>query len=230
LANGTDRIAFIVGGPSGGGIAQDYFQIRSAYNVATADILKVASTGFVGINTTAPLCRLAIGDGSLTDGNVSCQMNAAAGGEANFGVNKAGAYGFLLGLKNTTAGYPNVGPFGYLRMVTSDPFTIMINNTKISTLWASDTSVALGGTITDKTLYTGGILLVKATGLLGMNQLVPTASFHLGSVVLTSGTGKSLIVDPAAHTNQTASTEINNVAFNAYTRTWATGNITSQRV
>lgn len=68
-----------------------------------------------------------------------------------------------------------------------------------------------------------------ATGELGVGVTSPTAKLHIKQVVATSGTAKSLIVDNFNHTAQTASTEINNVAFNTYTRQWATGALTTQR-
>jgi hypothetical protein len=56
-----------------------------------------------------------------------------------------------------------------------------------------------------------------------------TSGVTMNWAALASGARQSLTVTPGNHTGQTASTEINNIHFATYTRTWATGAITTQR-
>jgi hypothetical protein len=189
--NITTQREFRINGP--------VYTFVGASTIEKAATLSIAGSPFPGANATITQ-RLSFwvesgislfGANSVYDLNLPVQLDAVTGGEANFAVNKNGAYGFLLGFKNTTSGYPNIGPFGYMRMVTSDPFTIMINNTTNSTLWASNTDVAIGGTITDKTLYTGAIMLVKATGLVGINQTAPHSSLQVNGSFATARVTKT---------------------------------------
>ena len=72
-------------------------------------------------------------------------------------------------------------------------------------------------------------LVVNSSGYTGIGKTTPVAFLDVSGYAAASGTVKSISVNPAAHTGQTASTEINNFVYNTYTRTWATGDITSQR-
>lgn len=65
---------------------------------------------------------------------------------------------------------------------------------------------------------------ISATG-----ELTPTGTGTFSTTQSTSGAVGAFIYSPANNTGQTASTEINGCLYNSYTRTWAAGNITTQR-
>lgn len=76
--------------------------IATGTGATPSERLRVTPDGNVGIGTATPLTKLAIGDGSINDGNVPIQMNASASGIAYIGFNNNGAYGLLVGYDNST--------------------------------------------------------------------------------------------------------------------------------
>lgn len=77
----------------------------------------------VGINTTGPNCRLAIGHAGVANANVPVQINAGSTTEMYYAANKGGALGLLWG-------YSNGGGFGTKGVIanfTSDNIGFYIN-------------------------------------------------------------------------------------------------------
>ncbi len=105
---------------------------------------------------------------------------------------------------------------------TNSALTLLGNRT------ASQTSIADVITNTSVTRTAGNIFLVRN------NSSDRMAVGYFGGISLTQVAGstgvlQALAIDNANHTSQTASTEVQNIASDAYTRTWATGAITTQR-
>lgn len=117
-----------------------------------------------------------IGAGTpLADSNLQVQISTAGTGtEANYAINKAGNYCLLYGVKNS-AGLGSLTNWsgGYLRMVTTDPFAIVTNNTSVTGMWLADGSIGLGGNITNSSTLAGANLILSTTGALTLigNQI-----------------------------------------------------------
>ena len=155
-----------------------------------SDTLFVDSvTNRIGIGTTNPLATLSIGSGSLVDANLQVQISTAGSNtEANYSVNKNGQYGFLLGYKNNAViGSIGSQSGGYMRQVTTDPFFIIVDNTRISTAWLSSGAVGFGGNITNATTLAGANMVLTSAGNLGVGTTLPTAKLHVeGSALITN--------------------------------------------
>ena len=101
--------------------------------------------------------------------------------------------------------------------------------------------VVIGSSATIRAIFpaAGGLTLGSVagtgTGAAYMGALTATTGTFSGAVnistsAVSSGVSTGLTVTPGAHTNMTASTEVNQIYGNfANTLTWATGNITLQR-
>jgi len=76
---------------------------------------------------------------------------------------------------------------------------------------------------------TAGTLFVIQNATTGVVAITYYGGFDQASIATGSGTAFAMRFTGANHTSQTASTEINNYSFGAYTRTWAAGAITTQR-
>lgn len=75
-----------------------------------------------------------------------------------------------------------------------------------------------------------GTTTTAATSLIKINQAVDGQGLELHPTAVTSGMPTDLLFVGAAHTGLTASTEVTAINFNLVpTKTWATGNITTQR-
>ena len=128
----------------------------TALNMAgdTSGVLQLATNGSttaitidtsqnVGIGTTSPLCKLAIGAGSLSDVNVPIQINSPSAAATYIGLNKGGAYGGLIG-------YDNASVFGNCltirNVTTTDPIIFVTNNTSERMRIDSAGSVLIGTT------------------------------------------------------------------------------------
>ncbi len=87
----------------------------------------------------------------IADATIPMQLStgAAVTGDTNsayYGVNKNGAYGLFFGYSvATTAVWPTGGLF---RMVTADPFSIVVNNNTLAATFASNGTVAFAGAVT----------------------------------------------------------------------------------
>lgn len=111
--------------------------------VAFAERARITSTGLFGINTTVPLARLSVGAGSLTDANVPIQISSqGVGTESYIGLNKNGAYGLLIGNAESTGGRNG----GVIRQVSTDPLTIITNNTNNTMTFLSSGNVGIATT------------------------------------------------------------------------------------
>jgi hypothetical protein len=169
----------------------------------TTQALTVTSAGNVGIATTSPQAALVIGaqGGSIADGNVPLQLSTGvAGTQSNIGINKNGAYGFLLGYMNNTAlGGIGLWQGSYFRNVTADPFAIVMNSTNVSSLWNSAGDVALGGNVTNSSTFDGAKLVVRATGNIGIGTSTPIAQLSSQTAAgvipfeIASSTGSSIL-------------------------------------
>ncbi|MFA5998244.1 MAG: immunoglobulin-like domain-containing protein [Candidatus Paceibacterota bacterium] len=154
---------------------------------STATNFIVTNGGNVGIGTASPLAQLSVGSGSLADAVVPVQINAASGGQAWYGVNKAGGYGMLTGFYDVASG--NFSRGGVIRMVTSDPLTIAVNNTVSAMTFLSDGNVGIGTTTPGSRLHVyngqgGGSVSVSSYDTLSVennninyiNMISPTAN------------------------------------------------------
>lgn len=118
---------------SGALVASSTLAVTSDLTVDTSTLKVDATNNRVGIGTASPSALLAIGHAGVVDANVPVQMNAAAAGEAYYGVNKAGAAGFLVGFSN--GGAPGTG--AVIRTVANDPLLFYVNNTTRVGEWTS---------------------------------------------------------------------------------------------
>lgn len=182
----------------------------------------------LGIGTNTPLASLSVGGGSLIDATLPIQISTAGTTtEVNLGINKNGAYGFLLGYKNsngTFGAYPNFTG-GYMRQVTTDPFVIAVNNVTISTLWNSSGSVFFGGNISSSA-GAGSFMTVLSTGFVGIGTNNPSAALSIAQIAASSGVPITLSIIPAANTGITLSTNAPQISVATSTQTWATGTVT----
>ena len=74
------------------------FSTTSSGSITSAEAMRIASSGNVGIGTSSPLARLSVGAGSLADGNFPVQISTPSdSGQAYFAVNRNGGYGAIFG-------------------------------------------------------------------------------------------------------------------------------------
>lgn len=106
---------------------------------------------------------------------------------------------------------------------------------------ASNTSLILKGNRTASSGNNGDVILestaTRTTGQVlkvrnnGSDRL--DVNFYGGvnmmMAAVSGGSRYSLFIDNANHTSQATTVEVNNIAYDTYTRTWATGAITTQR-
>jgi len=141
---------------------------------------------------------LQVGATSISNSDLKIQINAPVGGEANYSVHKNGSNGFWLGMKNGT-GFNSITSPGYVRMVTTDPFAIVMNNSFPATVWNYSGDVAIGGNITT-TAGANATMVVLASSRVGIGITGPQGSLHITPNATTT---VGAIVQ-AASTTQTA--------------------------
>lgn len=107
----------------------------------------------------------------VADASLPVQVDAAAGGAAFLGVNKAGSYGLLLG-------YDTVANAAVVRQVTADPLDLIVNNTTRamrflssgaaqmpvlagSVSYATDAAAAAGGVAVGQLYRNGSAVMVR---------------------------------------------------------------------
>jgi len=128
------------------------------------------------LNWDATYNNLNVGTTGIGNSDLKIQLNAPTSGEANYSVNKGGGYGFLLGFRNGGS-FNSITSPGYMRMVTTDPFAIVMNNSNPATVWNSSGDVAIGGNITT-TAGAGATMLVLGSGRVGFGTQSPAARGH----------------------------------------------------
>jgi hypothetical protein len=167
---------------NGGTAANDDLTLQGTTNATR-------TTSYVLIQPNGGLTQVGAGT-PVTDTALPLQLSTAGSGtETNIGINKNGAYGFLLGFKNGTGtSFANyLG--GYMRNVTTDPFSIIVNNTQIATTWTSTGSVGLGGTITHTGTLAGAHLIIDGTtGNLSIQKTI-TAGGTTGAQTINKTSG-----------------------------------------
>lgn len=184
----TPTIAAINGGTA----ANDDLTLQGTTNATrtTSYVLLQPNGGLVQIGAGTP----------VTDTALPLQLSTAGSGtETNIGINKNGAYGFLLGFKNGTGtSFANyLG--GYMRNVTADPFSIIVNNVQIATTWTSTGSVGLGGTITHTGTLAGAHLIIDGTtGRATFNGPAKLRGYTFATLPTGSIGDKAYITDGAA--------------------------------
>lgn len=195
LTDSVDNELFrvLTNGKTGVGTSSPVAQL-SVQGIAGTDGIRYSSTspifvarpnGNVGIGTATPLAKLSIGDNSILDGSVPLQLSTGGvSSQANIGVNKNGAYGFLLGYYNGVNFSSLTGlSAGFFRMVTNDPLVFALGNTKPTMLLDAAGNVVMGGNITSTSTFAGSVLVVKGTGGIGVNTTTPA-----GTGISASGT------------------------------------------
>jgi hypothetical protein len=106
--------------------------------------LTIDTSQNVGIGTTSPLCKLAVGAGSLSDGNIPIQINSATSSATYLGLNKGGTYGGLIGYSNGGTGSTGL----HIRNVAADPILFYVNNTTEAMRIDSSGNLLVGATST----------------------------------------------------------------------------------
>lgn len=184
----TPTIAAINGGTA----ANDDLTLQGTTNATR-------TTSYVLIQPNGGLVQIGAGT-PVTDSALPLQLSTAGSGtETNIGINKNGAYGFLLGFKNGTGtSFANyLG--GYMRNVTTDPFSIIVNNVQIATTWTSNGSVGLGGTVTHTGTLAGAHLIIDGvTGRSTFNGPAKLRGYTFATLPTGSIGDKAYITDGAA--------------------------------
>lgn len=115
------------------------FSTNTFGNAATERV-RIDSAGNVGIGTTNPLGMLSIGLGSISDSNLSVQINAPLSGRSYYAANNNGSYGALFGYDSTFGG-------AVLRSAgAADKLSLVVNNTVSALTILSNGNVGLGTT------------------------------------------------------------------------------------
>ena len=105
----------------------------------------------------------------------------------------------MLGFKNGTGTSFSNYLGGYMRNVTTDPFSIIVNNVNISTTWTSDGSVGIGGTVTHTGTLAGSHLIIAGTtGRATFNGPVKLRGYTFATLPTGSIGDKAYITDGAA--------------------------------
>lgn len=115
-----------------------------------------ASSGRIGIGSsaTAPNAALSVGTNGISDSNVPVQINASSGGEAWYGVNKAGGYGLLVGYSGNAAVLRNAHATDPLNFVVANTTTAGYIASNGGLVWGTPTGGSKGsGTINCQNLY-----------------------------------------------------------------------------
>jgi hypothetical protein len=203
-----------IGSGVSGGTANRVLYVDSVTNLAQSSNLTFNGNN-LGVKTTAPLAPLSVGDGSYNDANVPMQISTAGSAtETNFGVNKNGGYGFLLGFKNG-GGFNSITTLGYMRMVTTDSFGIVMNNSNPATVWDSSGNVHLGGNITT-IAGASSTMSVLASGRVGVGIVTPLARFSAiansaSFTPITIGTNATFVGNFADNLNDSTGIQMGNV-------------------
>jgi hypothetical protein len=101
-----------------------------------------SNTGNVGIGTTSPLSLLSVGSGSLADNNIPIQLSTSGTSTVKgIGFNKNGAYGLYMGYDQ---GVVTTG--GFIRQISTDPLSVIVNNTSTAMTFLSNGHVGIGTT------------------------------------------------------------------------------------
>jgi len=133
--------------------------------------IRITKAGRVGINTSAPLAILSVGNGSLNDVNVPVQISSAGPGtEKWFGANRSGGYGLLLGYYE---GSSLAGSGAYVRQVTSDPLHFLVNNSTTAMSIISNGNIGMGVTTPSQKLDVNGAIIAGINNSYGAYTRTP---------------------------------------------------------
>lgn len=141
----------------------------------------------------------------ISDLNVPIQMDSGTAGSqklAYFGANKAGGYGLLFGFSNDSAATGGVG--GQFRMVTTDPFSMVVNNSVLA--WQTVSSGAFN--------FSGGNANASTFNL---KQLSAQTTLSLGSATT------SLVTIPAGALVMAVTARVTTAITSGTSTTWSLG-------
>jgi hypothetical protein len=135
-----------------------------------------ATAGNTGIGSISPLALLSVGSGSLTDNNVPIQVSTSGTNTVKgIGFNKNGGYGLYMGYDQ---GVVTTG--GFIRQISTDPLSVIVNNTTPAMTFLSSGNVLIGKTSQTNSTY----------------QLDVAGSIRSGQMVVNT-TGADFVFDPA---------------------------------
>lgn len=199
--------------------------LDAASNSTTIDIGGVTTD----LGNTINIATSSTTADAITVGNSNASTTLALTGGDDWSIDAAGAASVETLTATNTAAATQITLAGSLS--SSSQIAVTATNSALTLLGnrtASQTSIADVITNTSVTRTAGNIFLVRN------NSSDRMAVGYFGGLALSqsagsTGTLQALAIDNANHTSQTASTEIQNISVDAYTRTWATGAITTQR-
>jgi hypothetical protein len=157
-------------------------QLQLATGASATTAVTIDTSQNVGIGTTSPLCKLAIGAGSLSDPNVLAQINAATSSATYLGLNKGGTYGGLIGYSNGGTGSTGL----HIRNVAADPILFYVNNTT-EAMRIDSSGKLLVGSGTSPSAGSATMLVASSVG--GGIQLANTTGNNGGLINAVGGSG-----------------------------------------
>lgn len=163
------------------------------FAVNTNQLYVDTSAGSVGIGTSAPLAKLSVGAGSLTDANLPIQISTSGGTSVSYySVNVNGGYGLLMGYSENPSDVAGVGAM--IRNIAATPLNFLVNANTVAMKILADGKVGIGTTAPKSKLDVYGSMSVGTTyagttaapaqgaiieGNVGIGTSAPGALLHL---------------------------------------------------